>query len=89
MYITAPFGRAKKVRKGEIMSKSKSEMMSMRDRLEAILDQGIELYLEGKPASPDGIVERFVREDTVYMPDFVINEEGVLTQVRYDKIMEN
>lgn len=71
------------------MSKSKSEMMSMRDRLEAILDQGIELYLEGKPASPDGIVERFVREDTVYMPDFVINEEGVLTQVRYDKIMEN
>lgn len=71
------------------MSKSKSEMMSMRDRLEAILDQGIELYLEGRPASPDGIVERFVREDTVYMPDFVINEEGVLTQVRYDKIMEN
>lgn len=63
--------------------------MSMRDRLEAILDQGIELYLEGRPASPDGIVERFVREDTVYMPDFVINEEGVLTQVRYDKIMEN
>lgn len=71
------------------MSKSKSEMMSMRDRLEAILDQGIELYLEGRPASPDGIVERFVREDTVYMPDFVINEEGVLTQIRYDKIMEN
>lgn len=70
------------------MSKNKSEMISMKNRLEAILDQGIELYLDGRPASPGRIVQRFVREDTVYMPDFVINEEGVLTQVRYDKIME-
>lgn len=61
----------------------------MKNKLEAILAQGIELYLEGRPASPDRIVERFAREDTVYMPDFVLNEEGVLTQVRYDKIMEN
>ena len=35
-----------------------------------------------------GIVERFVMEDSVYMPDFVIDEDGILTQVRYDKIME-
>ena len=70
------------------MSKNKSEMMSMKNKLEDILNQGIELYLDGRPASPDRIVERFVREDTVYMPDFVINEDGVLTQVRYDKIME-
>lgn len=70
------------------MSKNKSEMMSMKNKLEAILNQGIELYLDGRPASPDRIVERFVREDTVYMPDFVIDEEGILTQVRYDKIME-
>lgn len=61
----------------------------MKNKLEAILDQGIELYLDGRPASPDRIVERFVREDTVYMPDFVISEDGILTQVRYDKIMEN
>lgn len=70
------------------MSKNKSEMISMKSRLEAILEQGIELYLDGKPASPAGIVERFVREDSVYMPDFVIDEDGILTQVRYDKIME-
>ena len=63
-------------------------MMSMKNKLEDILNQGIELYLDGRPASPDRIVERFVREDTVYMPDFVIDEEGILTQVRYDKIME-
>lgn len=71
------------------MSTNKSEMISMKDRLETILNQGIELYLDGRPASPDRIVERFVREDTVYMPDFVIDDKGILTQVRYDKIMEN
>ncbi len=70
------------------MSNNISEIMSMKNRLKAILDQGIELYLDGRPASPDRIIERFVREDTVYMPDFVINEDGALTQVRYDKIME-
>ena len=70
------------------MYKNKIEMMTMKNRLENILSQGIELYLDGRPASPDRIVERFVREDTVYMPDFVINEDGILTQVRYDKVME-
>lgn len=70
------------------MSKNNKEMMAMRARLEAILDRGIELYLDGQPASPSRIAERFVREDAVYMPDFVLNEEGVLTQVRYDEIRE-
>ncbi len=70
------------------MLKNEKEMMTMKDRLEDISSQGIELYLDGLPASPSGIVERFVREDVVYMPDFVINEEGILTQVRYDKVME-
>lgn len=71
------------------MWSDKTEIIAMKGRLENILSQGIELYLDGKPASPAGIVERFVREDAVYMPDFVINDEGVLTQVRYDKIMES
>ena len=70
------------------MLKNKSEMTAVKNRLEAILEQGIELYLDGKPASPEGIAKQFVREDTVYMPDFVIDENGILIQVRYDKIME-
>lgn len=71
------------------MLNNKNEMTTMRNRLEDILSQGIELYLDGQPSSPEGIVERFVREDVIYMPDFVLNEEGALTQVRYDRIMEN
>lgn len=70
------------------MPKSKKEMMALKAKLEDILDHGIELYLDGQPASPSRIAERFVREDAVYMPDFVLDEEGVLTQVRYDEIRE-
>lgn len=70
------------------MPKNKKEMMTMKARLEDILDRGIELYLDGQPASPSRIAERFVREDAVYMPDFVLNEEGILTQIRYDEIRE-
>lgn len=75
--------------KGGIMLNSKKELMTMRSRLEDILSQGIELYLDGQPSSPTVIAERFVMEDVVYMPDFVISEDGVLTQVRYDRVREN
>lgn len=71
------------------MSKNKKEMMTLKTRLEDILSRGIELYMDGQPASPSRIAERFVREDAVYMPDFVLNEDGILTQVRYDEIRES
>ena len=71
------------------MLNSKKELRTMRSRLEDILSQGIELYLDGQPSSPTVIAERFVMEDVVYMPDFVISEDGVLTQVRYDRVREN
>ena len=45
------------------------------------------MYLEGSPASPEEIARRFfVCEDAVYMPDFVMDEQGRLREVRYDKI---
>ena len=61
----------------------------LREHLKVIREKGIDLYLEGKPASPDKIARQFyVREDTVYMPDFVTDEQGRLTQVRYDRIRD-
>jgi len=70
------------------MFEEHQEIVAMKCRLESIYSRGVELYLDGKLMSPAGIVEHFVREESVYMPDFVINEEGILTQVRYDKIVE-
>ncbi len=64
------------------------EIQSMKSGLKNILDQGVELYLDGRPATPERIANRFVREEAVYMPDFVLDENGALTQIRYDKIKE-
>ena len=59
----------------------------LREHLRAIRMKGVDLYLEGKPASPDMIARRFfVCEDAIYMPDYVTDEQGRLTQVRYDRI---
>ena len=66
---------------------SADDESTLREHLRAIRERGSDLYLEGKPASPDRIARQFyVREDVVYMPDFVTDEQGRLTQVRYDRI---
>jgi len=70
------------------MIENHQEVVAMKCRLENIYSKGIELYLDGKPMSPAGIVEHFVHEESVYMPDFVLDEDGVLTQIRYDKVVE-
>ena len=70
------------------MYKEYQEIVAMKCRLETVYSNGVELYLDGEPITPTGIMEHFVKEDSVYMPDFVINEEGVLTQIRYDKVDE-
>lgn len=72
------------------MSGKTIEIQSIKSGLENIHGQGIKLYLDGKEATPDKIVKRFIREEkAVYMPDFVLDENGVLTQIRYDKVKDN
>ncbi|HJA92525.1 MAG TPA: hypothetical protein H9717_05350 [Candidatus Eisenbergiella merdipullorum] len=61
--------------------------IELKKHLKKMKKQGVALYLEGKPASPDEIAKKYyVREDSVYMPDYVTDEEGKLTEVRYDKV---
>ena len=64
----------------------KDDVIEFKKHLKKISGQGVDLYLEGKPASPDEIAKKFfVCEDAVYMPDYVKDESGKLTQGRYDK----
>ena len=54
----------------------------MERHLREIYSKGVDLYLEGEPASPEEIARKFfVNEDTVYMPDFVTDEDGTLREV--------
>lgn len=45
-----------------------------------------EVYIDNEPATLDEALSRCVQERSVYMPDYVLDEEGFLEQVRFDKV---
>lgn len=59
---------------------------SVKKNLEKAVQGGASLYLEGKRSTPGTIARHCVKEDMSYMPDYVWDEEGKLTEVRYNKI---
>lgn len=59
---------------------------NMKHELEYASRQGIHLYLDGMPTSPEIIATRCVKEDGSYMADYVWDEGGDLKELRYDKI---
>ena len=61
--------------------------IKLEEHLRKMHNKGVNLYLEDRPASPEEIARKFfVREDAVYMPDFVTDTDGKLREVRYDKV---
>ena len=59
----------------------------LKKNLKRFRKKGVDLYLEGFPASPEEIARKFfVCEEAVYMPDFVVDDGGRLKEVRYDRI---
>lgn len=77
-------------RMGERMTaKNKEDSSLLRARLSVLEKAGIKLYLNGMPSTTEYIVENCVREDTVYMPDYITDERGNIKEVRYDKVSQN
>ncbi|NBJ93697.1 hypothetical protein D5281_14125 [bacterium 1xD42-62] len=75
---------------GEKMtSENKSNSSSLKERLEGMEKNGVKLYLNGVPSTTDYIIKNCVNEDTIYMPDYVTDEHGKVTEIRYDRISTN
>lgn len=54
--------------------------------LQKIEERGIALWLEGLPSSSQSITNAiFVNEDEAYMRDYIY-DEGVLKELRFDRI---
>ena len=70
----------------DMTSNCKSESAPLRVRLEQLEREGIKLFLNGVPSTTDYIVKTCINEETVYMPDYVTNQDGRLTELRYDKV---
>ncbi len=48
--------------------------------------ESLEVYMDNKRTTLEDALKRCVQERTVYMPDYVLDENGVLEQLRFDKI---
>lgn len=49
---------------------------------------GVALFLDGRPSTPEEIAYRCLEEKEVYMPDYVLDDHGILQELRYDKVSD-
>lgn len=59
---------------------------ALKSHLEQLEKEGVKLYLNGVPSTTEYIVNNYVNEDTVYMPDYVTDGRGRIKEIRYDRI---
>lgn len=69
-------------------SENKTNSDSLKEQLEGMEKMGIKLYLNGVLSTTDYIVKNCVNEDTIYMPDYVTDENGKVKEIRYDRIFQ-
>ena len=48
--------------------------------------EGVEFFVDGEAVRPKDAYSRAVKEDGVYMTDYVMGESGKIKQVRLDKV---
>ena len=58
----------------------------LRIQLEEIQSTGIQIYLKNEKSTPNEIADFFVKEDSIYMPDYILNENGEVEEIRFDRI---
>lgn len=70
------------------MSEKKNGMWTdMLKTLSVASDEGVALYIDEHEATPHEIIHTHcVNEESVYMPDYVLDERGELVEIRYHKV---
>lgn len=58
----------------------------IRQQLERVCRFGAKLYLEGRSSTPVEIAEQCVREENLYMADYVMDDSGILKEIRYERV---
>lgn len=65
------------------LESARREMQALWNRMQ---DCGVKLYVDGKAVSPAEAAARTVREDSPYMADYVLEENGRVSQVHFNKV---
>lgn len=69
--------------KAKNMEIAKKDMLS---QLEQMRRKGVELFVDGRAVLPIEAVAKAVRENSPYMADYVLDDSGIIEQVRFDKV---
>ncbi len=49
-------------------------------------NNSLEVYIDNELTTLEDALKRCVQERTIYMPDYILNENGILEQLRFDRI---
>ena len=55
-------------------------------RLGSRRKRSLEVYVDNERTTLEEALARCVQERTIYMPDYILDENGVLEQLRFDRI---
>lgn len=55
-------------------------------RLEQMRRSGVELFVDGQEALPGEVISKAVQENSQYMADYVLDDSGIIEQVRFDRV---
>lgn len=82
--------RKESVKKESLKKETTMEIAAARDKMQTLLEQmrqkGVKLFVDGEAALPGEIASKAVCEGSTYMADYVLGENGVIEQVRFDKV---
>lgn len=53
---------------------------------ERMHQEGVEFFMDGKQMPLSDVLNKAVKEENVYMADYVLGEEGRIEQVRFDRV---
>lgn len=74
-----------------VTRKNVMEISAARDKMLILLEQmqqkGVQLFVDGEAALPGEIATKAVCEGSTYMADYVLGENGVIEQVRFDRVI--
>ncbi len=58
----------------------------LRYRMGSRQKKSLEVYIDNELTTLEDALTRCVQERTVYMPDYILDENGILEQLRFDRI---
>jgi hypothetical protein len=65
---------------------SREEVSQVEKYFRKLQKNGTELYVDGEKVSPSQAAAYAVREESQYMADYILGEQGKISQVRLDKV---